>query len=47
MMEKEMAAQYSVLSWRIPETEEPAVQQFIGLQELDMTYQLNHHRMNS
>ena len=37
MMEKEMAAQHSVLSWRIPGTEEPGVQQFIGLQESDMT----------
>ena len=31
-LEKEMATHYHILSWRIPWTEEPGGQQFIGLQ---------------
>ena len=43
-VEKEMATHFSILTWRIPWTEEPG-----GLQsELDMTEQLTHalHLMN-
>ena len=35
-LEKGMATHFSVLAWRIPRTEEPGRQQFIGLQ-IDMT----------
>ena len=41
MLEKEMVTHSSILAWRIPWTEEPG--QFMGLQELNMTWQLNHH----
>ena len=43
--EKEMAAHSSILTWRIPWTEEPGGPQSMVLQELDLTYQLNrpHH----
>ena len=43
-LEKEMATHSSIPAWRIPWTEEPGGLQSMGLQELDTTYQLNHHR---
>ena len=36
-LEKEMAAHSNILAWRIPWTEEPGGEWFIGSQELDMT----------
>ena len=42
-LEREMATHSSVLAWRTPWTEEPVRPQFMGSQESDMTYQLNHH----
>ena len=42
-----MATHSSVLSWRIPWTEEPGRVQFMGLQELDMTEPLNHHHSSN
>ena len=39
-----MATHSSIPAWRIPWTEEPGGLQSMGLQELDTTYQLNHHR---
>ena len=42
-LEKEMATHSSILTWRIPWTEEPGRLQSMGLQESDMTSQLNHH----
>ena len=36
-LEKEMATQSSILTWRIPWTEEPGGLQFMGSQESDMT----------
>ena len=42
-LEKEMGTHSSILTWRIPCTEEPGGPQSIGLQESDMTEQLNHH----
>ena len=35
-LEKEMATHSSILTWRIPWTEEPGRLQSVGLQELDM-----------
>ena len=46
-LEKEMATHSSILAWRIPWTEEPGRLQAMGLQELDMTQQLNHHTLVS
>jgi len=43
-LEKEMATHSSTLAWRIPWTEEPGGPQSTGLQELDTTERLNHHR---
>ena len=40
---KEMATHSSILAWKIPLTEEPGRLQSMGLQELDTTWQLNHH----
>ena len=37
VLEKEMATHSSILAWRIPWTEEPGRQQFLGSQELDTT----------
>ena len=34
-LEKEMATQFSILTWRIPWTEEPGGLQSMGSQELD------------
>ena len=42
-LEKEMATHSSILSWRIPWTEEPGRLQSMGSQELNMTWRLNHH----
>ena len=36
-LEQELATHSSILSWRIPWTEEPGKLQSMGLQELDMT----------
>ena len=40
-LEEEMATHSSILIWEIPQTEEPGEQQSMGLQESDMTWQLN------
>ena len=40
-LEKEMATHSSILAWEIPWTEKPGGLQPMGLQELDMTQQLN------
>ena len=40
---KEMATHSSILAWRISWIEEPGKLQSMGSQELDRTYQLNHH----
>ena len=40
-LEKEMATHSSILAWEIRWTEEPGGLQFMGLQELGMTKQLN------
>ena len=37
-----MANHSSILAWRIPWTEEPGGLQSMGLQELDVTWQLKH-----
>ena len=42
-----MATHSSILAWRISWIEEPGGLQSMGLQELDMTQQLNHHRLNT
>ena len=42
-MENEMATHSGILTWKIPCTEKPGRLQSKGLQESDMTYQLNHH----
>ena len=41
-LEEEMATHSSILAWRIPWTEEPGSLQSTGLQESDMTQQVNH-----
>ena len=33
-LEKRMAAQFNILAWRIPRTEEPGGLQFMGLQRI-------------
>ena len=38
-----MATHSSILAWKIPRTEETGRLQSMESQELDMTYQLNHH----
>ena len=43
-LEEEMTIHSSILAWKIPWTEEPGGLQSMGSQELDTTYQLNHHR---
>ena len=40
-LEKEMATHSSILSWRIPWTEEPGGLQSMGLKESDMTERLH------
>ena len=42
-LEKEMATHSSILTWRIPRTEEPGRLQSMGSQESDATYRQNHH----
>ena len=37
LLEKEMAAHFSILAWKIPWTEKPGRLQTIGSQELDTT----------
>ena len=39
-LEKEMVTLFSILTWRIPWTEEGGGMQSMGLKELDMTEQL-------
>ena len=46
LLEEEMATHYSILTWRIPRTEEPGRLQSMGLQELGATLQLNHHHID-
>ena len=41
-LEKEMATHSSIPAWKIPWTGEPGRLQSVGLQEADMTLQLNH-----
>ena len=41
--EKEMATRSSILTWRIPWTEEPGRLQSMGLQESDTTERLSTH----
>ena len=41
--EKEMATHSSILSWRIPWTEEPGRLQSMGPQQSDMTWSLSHY----
>ena len=43
-VEKEMAAHFSILAWRIPRTEKPGRLQSMGHRELDTTEQLTLHR---
>ena len=45
-LEKETANQPSVLTWEIPWTEDACGLQSMGLQELDVTKQLNYHHHN-
>ena len=42
-LEKEMATHSTILAWRIPWTKEPGGLQSVGSQDLDMTWQLDHH----
>ena len=44
-LEKEMATHSSILTWRIPGTEEPGGLQFMGSQEVDTTEWPNHHQV--
>ena len=41
LLEEEMATHSSILAWKIPWTEEPGELQSMGLQESDMTEQLD------
>ena len=43
-LEKAMGTHSSILSWRIPGTEEPGGRQSMGSQESNTTQQLNHHQ---
>ena len=40
-LEKEMAAHFGILAWKVPWIEEPGGLQSIGLQKVDTTEQLN------
>ena len=40
-----MATHSSILTWRIPGTEEPGGLQFMGSQEVDTTEWPNHHQV--
>ena len=42
-LEEGMTTHSSILPWKIPWTEEPGGLQSMGLQESDMTEQINHH----
>ena len=42
-LEEGMATHSSILTWRIPWTEEPGALQFMGCKELDTTEQLSTH----
>ena len=42
-LEKEMATHCSIFAWEIPWRQKPGRLQSMGLQESDMTLQLNHH----
>ena len=42
-LEKEMAAHFGILAWKVPWIEEPGGLQSIGLQKSDTTKQLNTH----
>ena len=42
-LEKEMAAHFSILAWKIPWTAEPGRLPSMGLQRVDMTEQLHFH----
>ena len=42
-LEKEKATHSSILAWRIPWTKERGMLQSMRFQELDTTWQLNHH----
>jgi len=42
-LEKKMVTHFSILAWEIPCTEEPGMQQSMGLQKLDRTW-LNHQQ---
>ena len=46
-LKKEMANHSSILAWKIRWTEKPSWLQSTGSQEWDMTYQLNHHRVQA
>ena len=43
LLEKEMATHSSILTWKIPWTEEPGRLQSMGRKESDMTEQLSLH----
>ena len=43
LLEKEMAAHYSILAWKIPWTEKPGVYSPWGRRESDPTEQLHFH----
>ena len=43
-LEKAMATHSSTLVWEIPWTEEPGGLRSIGSEDLDTTWQLNHHQ---
>ena len=45
-LEKGMATGSSILTWRIPWTEEPGRLQFMGSKELDMTEQLTQDKIS-
>ena len=44
LLEKEVETNPSIPAWRIPWTKEPCRLHYIGSQDLDMTWQLNHHQ---
>ena len=46
-LEKEMATHFSILAWRIPQTEEPSRLHPWGRKESDMTEQLNKKSLSS
>ena len=42
-LEKEKATHSNIFAWEIPWTEEPGRLRFMGSQQLDTTYRLNHY----